>query len=68
MTLGKEYLKKNKKKIFVEGLTTGTRQRLTQVAAVTDPAIFGEGQALDKYLFCRGPFLCRGLLRLALGK
>ena len=32
-----------KKKIFAECLTTGTRQRLTPVAAVTHPAIFAEG-------------------------
>ena len=37
-------VKKILKKIFVECLTAGTRQRLTPVAAVTHPAIFAEGQ------------------------
>ena len=32
------------KGVFAEGLTAGTRQRLTLVAAVTHPAIFAEGQ------------------------
>ena len=54
MALGKENLKKIKKSLLrawtialgIEylNLTTGTRQRLTPVAAVTHPAIFAEGQ------------------------